>query len=215
VLRAMYRSGCRNVCYAPESGSRRTLSRLKKRLDPDQLEESITQAKAAGITVKANFMIGLPDETRWDLLQTLGFAMRLVWLGADDTPLFPFSPYPGSQLFDELAAEGVLPEMGNDFFAKIDFMDLTSAKSVTRHISSLELGLARLFGMGFLVSMSYARRPQRIVRTLRNLATSKSDTVFEQKMNDLKRRIAHRGRTGAPAAKDGPPRSSWFQRERE
>lgn len=215
VLRAMYRSGCRNVCYAPESGSRRTLRRVKKRLEPERIEASITQAKAAGITVKANFMIGLPDETRRDLLQTLGFATKLVWLGADDTPLFPFVPYPGSQLFDELTAEGALPEMNNDFFAKIDFMDLTSATSVTRHISSLELGLTRLLGMGFLVSMSYARRPRRIARTLRNLATSKSDTVFEQKMNDLKRRIAHRDKRPASATKQGPTSSSWFPRGRE
>lgn len=215
VLRAMYRSGCRNVCYSPESGSRRTLSRLTKRLDPDRVEESVTQAKAAGLKVKANFMIGLPGETRWDLLQTLRLATRLVWLGADDTPLFPFSPYPGSQLFDELAAEGLLPELSNDFFAQIDFMDLTSATSVTRHISSLELGLTRLFGMGFLVSLSYARHPRRIARTLRNLSTGKSETVLEQRVNDFKRRFAHRGRAPAAARRGRDARSLLFQRGRD
>ena len=32
VLRAMYRSGCRNVSYAPESGSERTLEAIKKKV---------------------------------------------------------------------------------------------------------------------------------------------------------------------------------------
>ncbi len=38
VLRAMYRSGCRNVSYAPESGSERTLEAIKKKVKLDRLE---------------------------------------------------------------------------------------------------------------------------------------------------------------------------------
>ena len=41
VLSSMYRSGCRNVSYAPESGSPRTLERIKKRVRLDRMLESM------------------------------------------------------------------------------------------------------------------------------------------------------------------------------
>ncbi len=62
VLRAMYRSGCRNVSYAPESGSERTLEAIKKKVKLDHIEQSMRTAVRIGLNVKANILIGFPDE---------------------------------------------------------------------------------------------------------------------------------------------------------
>ena len=96
------RSGCRNLTYAPESGSRRTLQRIKKKVHPERVLESMRVAKKLGVNIKANLMIGFPDETRRDLLDTVIFGLEAAWIGVDDIPLFPFSPYPGTALYEEL-----------------------------------------------------------------------------------------------------------------
>src|SRR5439155_11432417 len=36
VLSALHRTGCRNICYAPESGSAQTLARIKKKIKPER-----------------------------------------------------------------------------------------------------------------------------------------------------------------------------------
>jgi radical SAM superfamily enzyme YgiQ (UPF0313 family) len=106
VLTALWNSGCRNLTYAPESGSPRTLARIKKKVRPQRVLDSMRIAKKLGVNIKANLMIGCPGETRRDLLQTLRFGFAAAWLGVDDIPLFPFSPYPGTALYDELRADG-------------------------------------------------------------------------------------------------------------
>ena len=76
VLEALYRTGCRNICYAPESGSVRTLTRIKKKIKPARMVGSMRAANRAGIVVKANLMIGFPEETRREMWETVRFGMR-------------------------------------------------------------------------------------------------------------------------------------------
>src|SRR4029434_8498581 len=76
VLRAMYRSGCRNVSYAPESGCERTLQAIKKKVKLDHIEQSMRTAVRVGLNVKANILIGFPDEQTPDLRATLRFVLR-------------------------------------------------------------------------------------------------------------------------------------------
>jgi radical SAM superfamily enzyme YgiQ (UPF0313 family) len=185
VLRALFDSGCRNITYAPESASPRTLGRIKKKLKPERVLQSMRTAKRVGVNVKANLMIGFPGETRRDLLHTLRFGLRAAWLGVDDIPLFPFSPYPGSALYDELRRDGVLPPPDDDYFASLGYMDMTATVSVCRHIGTRELNLYRILGMGAFYLVGYARYPGRILRTLRNVWQRRSETVLEQRLVEL------------------------------
>jgi radical SAM superfamily enzyme YgiQ (UPF0313 family) len=185
VLQALFDSGCRNITYAPESGSPRTLDRIKKKLKPERVLQSMRIAKRLGVNLKANLMIGFPGETRRDLLQTLGFGLRAAWLGVDDIPLFPFSPYPGSALYDELRVEGVIPPPDDDYFAGIGYMDMTSTPSMSRHIGTRELNVYRILGMSAFYLVGYARHPRRIVRTVRNVRTRRSETVLEQRLVEM------------------------------
>jgi len=189
VLRALQRTGCRNICYAPESGSLHTLTRIKKKIKPERLVDSIRAAKRSGIVVKANLMIGFPEETRHQLWETVRFGMRLAWLGVEDLPLFPFIPYPGTALYESLRAEGVLPEMSNDYFARLGYADLDSAPSLSRYVSSRELAWVRFVGMAVFLLIGYLRYPWRLARTVRALVTERSTTVVELRLVDVKRRL--------------------------
>jgi radical SAM superfamily enzyme YgiQ (UPF0313 family) len=195
VLRALYRTGCRNICYAPESGSPRTLAQIKKKVKPERILGSIRAANRTGIVVKANLMIGFPDETRGELCETVRFGMKLAWLGVEDVPLFPFIPYPATVLYDRLRKEGRLPEMSNDYFARLGYGDLDSARSFSPHVTSRQLAWVRALGMLSFLIVGYARHPMRILRTLRALVTERSTSVVELRLVDVKRRI-----------------SSWFRR---
>jgi radical SAM superfamily enzyme YgiQ (UPF0313 family) len=192
VLAALWRSGCRNLTYAPESGSPTTLERIKKKVRPERVMESMRIAKNLGVNIKANLMIGFPEETRRDLFRTIRFGLRAAWIGVDDIPLFPFSPYPGSSLYDQLRAQGRLPPPDDDYFARLGYMDVTRTASVSRHIGTLELNLYLVLGMSAFYAISYARYPRRILRTVRNVRANRSETVLEQRLVELKRRRARR-----------------------
>jgi anaerobic magnesium-protoporphyrin IX monomethyl ester cyclase len=192
VLTALWRSGCRNLTYAPESGSKKTLERIKKKARPVRVMESMRIAKTLGVNIKANLMIGFPDETRRDLFETIRFGLRAAWMGVDDIPLFPFSPYPGSALYEELRGDGSVPPPSDEYFARLGYMDFTHMSSMSRHVGTRELGLYLVLGMSAFYAISYARHPKRILRTLRNFRANRSETVLEQRLGELKRRWARR-----------------------
>jgi radical SAM superfamily enzyme YgiQ (UPF0313 family) len=198
VLAALWRSGCRNLTYAPESGSTNTLTRIKKKARPVRVMESMRIAKQLGVNIKANLMIGFPDETRRDLFETIRFGLRAAWMGVDDIPLFPFSPYPGSALYGELLREGRVPPPSDDYFARLGYMDVTRTSSVSRHIGTRELNLYQVLGMSAFYLIGYTRYPRRILRTLRNFRANRSETVLEQRLGELKRRWERRPEAGAP-----------------
>lgn len=189
VLQALARTGCRNICYAPESGSKRTLERIKKKIKPERMIDSIRAAGRTGIVVKANMMIGFPDETRRELWETVRFGLKLAWLGAEDLPLFPFVPYPGTELYRELRAKSVLPEMSHEYFAQLGYADLDNAPSLSRHVTSRQLAWVRFAGMSAFLALGYIRRPWRLARTLSAVVTERSTTVVELRLVEVKRRL--------------------------
>lgn len=192
VLAALSRSGCRNLTYAPESGSPKVLTDIKKKARPERVLASMRIAKDLDVNLKANLMIGFPDETRRDLLQTIRFGLRAAWIGVDDIPLFPFSPYPGTDLYEELRRDGTVPPPDDDYFARLGYMDMTRTTSVCRCVGTRELNLYRILGMSAFYGIGYARYPWRIVRTLRNVLAGRSETVLEQRLVDHRQRRANR-----------------------
>lgn len=189
VLEALYRTGCRNLTYAPESGSPQTLKRIKKKIKLDRLVSSISEAKRQGINLKCNLIIGFPQETRWDIYKTMRFMWKLALLGVDDSPLFLFSPYPGSELFDYLRDNGRIREMDNDYFASLAcYMDMRVASRYCEHVGPVELNFYRILGMSVFYALSYLSRPHRIARTASNVWRNRSETVFEQRIVDMAKR---------------------------
>ena len=185
-IEELYRTGCRNLTYAPESGSEQTLHRIKKKVHLDRMLASMRAAVDAGIVVRVNMIIGFPFETRRDVLDTFRLCLRMAWIGVDDIPLFPFCPYPGSALYAELRGAGRVPEMSNDYFALLGFEDLTHVTSVCR-MSASEINFYRVFGMALFLVVGYVRRPSRLLRMVRNLARGRSESAVEQRLDQLLR----------------------------
>jgi len=190
VLQELAAAGCTNVTYAPESGSERTLRDIKKRVSLPRMFASIREAKRVGIFVKCNLVIGFPRETRADILRSVATAFRFAAMGVDDTGLFLFSPYPGSELFTYLQSTGRIGKLDRDYFVSLmSLMDLQASSTYCEKVGPRELAFYRLFGMAAFYGLSYLLYPRRITRTIRNYRNGRSDTLFEERLFGFLRRL--------------------------
>ncbi len=105
MLQAMYRSGCRGIAYGIESGNQQVLDAMKKNETLDQVREVVAWTKQAGIHVTGYFMLGMLNETRETINETLAFAREL------DLDFYGFSlttPIPGTELYESALAAGLI-----------------------------------------------------------------------------------------------------------
>jgi radical SAM superfamily enzyme YgiQ (UPF0313 family) len=108
LLHELAAAGCAQITYGVESGSERIRREVMRRpVTNERFREVFRWTREAGIMLTANFMLGLPGETRADLQQTLELAEELDVL---DFGYFVFYPYPGTHLFRVCADAGYLPE---------------------------------------------------------------------------------------------------------
>lgn len=202
VACALYRTGCRNITYAPESGDPETLDKIKKRVHLPVLKSSLKASLKAHINVKCNIVIGFPHEQRRNVFKTIRFCWKLALMGVHDVGIFMYSPYPGSQLFRELQEDGTIPkEINNEYFESlVNFMDPTSTKAFCKGVSGRELAFWRFFGMATFFGLSYLVRPWRFIRFVRNVWKYESNTVLEQRVGAILERIRMTKKTSAANA---------------
>ena len=103
---ASLRAGCTRIQYGVETGSQEGLRILRKDIDLNQVRRVFRWTRQAGIASVAYFMIGLPHErTVADIGITLRFARDL---DPDYAMFNVFTPYPGTELYEEAIAKGIL-----------------------------------------------------------------------------------------------------------
>ena len=190
VLALLHRTNCRYLVYAPESGSPITLKQIKKEVRLDRLLASVRTAVRLGINTRCNLIIGFPKETTREVFKTLVFQVKLAWLGVDDAPIYMFSPYPGSTLFDDLKGTGQIPALNDDYFdGLLAQMDLGVDKTYCKNINGSTLRRYRLVGMSVFYGLSYLFRPFRIIRSINNIFfRKKTSSVFEQRVLEMFKR---------------------------
>ena len=106
LLGAMRAAGWTSLTIAPESGSRDTLRRMGKTLDPDTVPGVVEQIRSAGLKARGFFMVGYPGETLEDLDATIRLIRRCRF---DTINITLFTPYPGTPVHDELVRDGIVP----------------------------------------------------------------------------------------------------------
>jgi anaerobic magnesium-protoporphyrin IX monomethyl ester cyclase len=188
VAKWLFESGCRNLSYAPESGSEKTLKNMKKKVKLPRLLESLRLSVREGINVKVNIIIGIPDDQHIDVWRTFLFLIRASWNGAHDVSLGVFSPYPGSELYDRLVKEGKISH-SDEYFNKLAYVDITRVVSYTDHISSRWLSFYNWFGLIIFYGSNYLFRPQRFFRTLKNLITDRHESRGEMALSNVLKRL--------------------------
>ena len=105
LLARMRAAGCVSVNFGIESGSQTILDRVKKGVKVERAKEAVRLVRAAGMRCPTSFMLGTPGETRETAFETVRFCQELqIPLSA----LMLTTPYPGTPLYDEMKAAGLI-----------------------------------------------------------------------------------------------------------
>ncbi len=169
-LGAIYDAGCKFLAYAPESGSKETLEKIKKRLNLEKVIDSFRAAVEVGTMVKLCLIIGFPHERRSHIYKTMWYAVRAATYGVQDCNISPFTPYPGSELFQQCKDEGLLDEVNDEYFDDlIGQFDFTITRTYCPNVPGLEMAIYRFIGMSSFYALSYLLFPKRIWRVIKGI----------------------------------------------
>lgn len=97
TLKAMKDSGCRLMIVGYESGDPQILKNIKKGATVDMARRFTENAHKLGLTIHADFIIGLPGETRESIRRTIDFAKSL---DCETVQVSIAHPYPGTEFYD-------------------------------------------------------------------------------------------------------------------
>jgi radical SAM superfamily enzyme YgiQ (UPF0313 family) len=186
TCRLMKAAGCHEFAYAPESGSTRTLKVIKKRVKLEKLYESARAAMDSGINVGCFFILGFPHETWSEFFQTYKAIAKCALYGFSTVNVNAFSPQPNTELYRDLVAEGAIRLDDEYFWNLFTFQDLLGKKrSYNRRFSDRTLTAAILLGYVIFFSLSFLRRPWRVVTTIGDMFRDQSSSKLGRYLRSL------------------------------
>jgi anaerobic magnesium-protoporphyrin IX monomethyl ester cyclase len=187
VLHLLRKSGCEKMSLSPESGSVKTLARIRKQQDLSRMLRVMRNCHRTGIIVKANILFGLPGQTRSEVLESFIFIFKMALVGVDDVACFHFVPYAGSQLFQELVNSGKIARNENYdlFLSRQVYSDIGRMVSWSDHISDRALRYYVIGGMLWFYLVSFFCRPYRAFRVVFNLFRNRPITMLEMLLNNF------------------------------
>ncbi len=143
-LPLMVKANCNFLAFGVEAGTQKVLDRLNKNQTLEQIENAINQAKKHGIeTAHGFFLIGSPDETFNDIIESFKFAARLR---LDTFGFNRLCAYRGTPLWQEYVDRGII-EDERDWhkWFKCSDIDPTILPSEVVH-QARKKGYIKLFG---------------------------------------------------------------------
>ena len=200
VLRRLYETGCRNIVYAPESGSERMLEVFDKKVKLPHILTSLRVAHRVGLKTHVNIIIGHPEERWSDLAMSLRFLVKAALAGCDDCAPIMFCPYPGSADFERLVADGRLVVDEATCFIGLS-RSSSAARSFNPRMSGRQLRIVQFALLAVFYSLATLRRPLRLVEFVRSQITGVESTYLDQMVRSIRqgrrsrRDGAGRGRT--------------------
>jgi radical SAM superfamily enzyme YgiQ (UPF0313 family) len=108
TLKAMKEAGCRLLIVGYESGDEQILRNIKKGATTDMALRFTENCHKLGLTIHADFIVGLPGETRETLRNTIDFAKRV---DAETIQVSIAHAYPGTEFYG-FAKENALVNIG-------------------------------------------------------------------------------------------------------
>ncbi|MEQ1723987.1 MAG: hypothetical protein ABL930_12495, partial [Pseudobdellovibrio sp.] len=135
----------------------------------------------------ANIIFGFPEERYRDILWNFTFMFKMALVGVHDVPCFGFSPYPGSELFRKLLAEGKIKRDENyyRFLASLVYTSPLDRRSWNEKLPHFVLPLLSLGGMAYFYTLQYLFRPWRFVDMVRRVYNNKPRTMLEVAFNNI------------------------------
>ena len=187
LLMLMKKAGFKEVIFAPESGSQKTLDNIiKKGLKLEKVEQAIVLAKNIGLSVGCFLIIGFPEETKKDIEITIRYAYKLKQLGCDLFWISCATPYPGTRLFEECVEKGIINKKN------LDLRKLSTLDSVihNKYFSAKKLKKIRIGAMRNLNPKPKSTNLiRKIIKAIRYLFTNPKYLIWRLIICKIKRHI--------------------------
>ncbi len=106
LLKGLREVGLTGVLVGFESGSDRMLKVMRKGTNRSINEKAAEVLHRLGIGIQANLMFGSPGETPREMMETVEMFNRALWPAIPSPAVF--TPYPGSDWYDELLRDGLI-----------------------------------------------------------------------------------------------------------
>ncbi|NQU12289.1 B12-binding domain-containing radical SAM protein [bacterium] len=153
---------CNFLAFGVEAGTSKVLDRLNKKQTLRQVEHAVREAKRQGIErVHGFFVVGSPDETGEDILDSFRFAARLEL----DTFCFNrLCAYRGTPLWQEYVARGIIDDE-RDWHKWFKCSDIDPTALPSAAVNRL-----RAKGYGLLFRHRLGKRPIRTWKLLRTFS---------------------------------------------
>lgn len=135
LILALKNSGCRALMFGIESGSEKVRAGIHKTFTNDEIHRVVAFCHKHKIHTMGLFLVGLPGETRDDIMKTMELARSLP---LDLAKFNIVVPYPGSKIFEDLASSGLIGAKDFDRIATY-YSDGADALTVNENLSTAEL----------------------------------------------------------------------------
>lgn len=133
LLKRLKEAGVNWLAYGIESGSDRVLKSVTKGITVEKTKKIIQMTKDAGINVIGNYILGLPEDDKESMQDTMNLAAEL---NCEFMNVYCATAYPGSPLYDQALREGwALPET----WAGYSPYSYEHLPLPTRHLTSAEV----------------------------------------------------------------------------
>lgn len=122
MLKLMKASGCIQVRFGVETASeeRRRQNKGGRTASLERHREVVAACRELGIESQASYILGFPDETEDDMMETIEFANRL---NTDHAGFYKLTPYPGTRYWDMLDEDSVPLDDYTKFDNKVSVND--------------------------------------------------------------------------------------------
>jgi hopanoid biosynthesis associated radical SAM protein HpnJ len=105
TLKVLADSGCRLFIVGFESGNDQILKNIKKGISAARSLEFVKNCKKVGIKVHADFIIGLPGETRETIKETIAYAKEM---DPETLQVSVAHAYPGTEMYEWFRDKGII-----------------------------------------------------------------------------------------------------------